>query len=71
MQDLLPNHPGRATTRFTNTFPIGTVLAGPIFGLAQEFGFRWAYVINTGLCGAVLAVLLMARPPERSATSTG
>jgi SET family sugar efflux transporter-like MFS transporter len=71
MQDMLPGHPGRATTMFTNSFPIGAVLAGPIFGLAQEFGFRWAYVINVGLCVTGLAVLLVARPPARSPASTG
>ncbi len=71
MQDMLPAHPGRATTMFTNSFPIGAVLAGPIFGLAQEFGFRWAYVINVGLCVAGLAVLLVARPAASSPTSPG
>ena len=71
MQDMLPSHPGRATTMFTNSFPIGSVLAGPIFGLAQEFGFRWAFVINLGLCVAGLGVLLVARPPARLPTPTG
>ena len=28
MQDMLPRSPGRATTLFTNTFPIGAMLAG-------------------------------------------
>ncbi len=63
MQDMLPGRPGRATTLFTNSFPIGAVLGGPIFGLAQEFGFRWAYVTNVVLCVGGLALLLAARPP--------
>lgn len=63
MQDLLPRQPGRATTLFTNTFPIGAILAGPLFGLAQHFGLRLAYGIGTGLCAAGLLILLIIRPP--------
>jgi SET family sugar efflux transporter-like MFS transporter len=59
VQDLLPAEPGRATTLFTNTFPIGSMLAGPLFGLAQNFGFRWAYAICTALCLAGLVVLVI------------
>ena len=50
MQDCCRGQPGRATTLFTNTFPIGAMLAGPLFGLAQHFGFRLAYAHGTGLC---------------------
>jgi SET family sugar efflux transporter-like MFS transporter len=57
VQDLLPAEPGRATTLFTNTFPIGAMLAGPLFGLAQHFGFRLAFAIATGLCLAGMIVL--------------
>jgi SET family sugar efflux transporter-like MFS transporter len=63
MQDMLPQHPGQATTLFTNSVPIGAVLAGPLFGLAQHFGFRLAYGIATVLCTAGLLVLLASRPP--------
>lgn len=62
MQGLLPRYPGRATTLYTNTFPIGAMLAGPLFGAAQHFGFRLAYVMGTALCVAGLLVLLMTRP---------
>ncbi|MFG1673721.1 sugar efflux transporter [Micromonospora sp. NPDC049282] len=62
VQDLLPGQPGRATTLFTNTFPIGAMLAGPLLGLATQVGFRWAYVMNVALCAAGLLVLLLARP---------
>lgn len=65
MQDMLPSQPGRATTLFTNSFPIGAILAGPLFGLAQRFGFRLAYVIGAALCALGLLILLMARPPAR------
>ncbi|HET6533770.1 MAG TPA: sugar efflux transporter [Actinoplanes sp.] len=63
VQDLLPAEPGRATTLFTNTFPIGSMLAGPMFGLAQNFGFRWAYAISTALClGGLLVLMSVPRP---------
>ncbi|WP_238016211.1 sugar efflux transporter [Dactylosporangium sp. AC04546] len=61
MQDLLPNEPGRATTLFTNTFPIGAMLAGPLFGVAQQFGFRLAFGMSTALCACGLLVLLAVR----------
>jgi SET family sugar efflux transporter-like MFS transporter len=58
VQDLMPAHPGRATTMVTNTFPIGQILAAPLFGLAQHFDFRLAYVFNLGLCVIGLALLI-------------
>lgn len=60
VQDLLPAEPGRATTLFTNTFPIGAMLAGPLFGLAQQFGFRLAFAIGSGLCLLGMLVLMTA-----------
>ena len=65
MQDMLPNRPGQATTLFTNSFPIGAMLAGPLFGLAQHVDFRLAYGMGTALCAAGLVVLLLTRPPGR------
>lgn len=58
VQDMMPRFPGRATTMFTNTFPLGNILAAPLFGLAQEHGFRWAFVMNLAL--SVLGLLLLA-----------
>jgi SET family sugar efflux transporter-like MFS transporter len=63
MQDMLPLQPGRATTLFTNSFPIGAILAGPLFGLTQHFGYQFAYVIGAALCAAGLLMLLVVRPP--------
>jgi MFS transporter, SET family, sugar efflux transporter len=68
MQDMLPRHPGRATTLFTNSFPIGAVLAGPLFGLAQHFGFRLAYGMATALCAAGLLLLVVVRPGKARPT---
>jgi len=60
-QDMLPEQPGRATTLFTNTFPIGAILAGPLFGVAQHFGYRSAFVMAAGLCTIGLLLLLRVR----------
>ncbi|MFD0519094.1 sugar efflux transporter [Paractinoplanes durhamensis] len=57
VQDMMPDHPGRATTMVTNTFPVSQILAAPLFGLAQHFGFRLAYGMNLGL--AVLGLILL------------
>jgi SET family sugar efflux transporter-like MFS transporter len=58
LQDMLPAEPGRATTLFTNTFPIGAMLAGPLFGISQHYGFRLAYAISAALC--LVGVLVLA-----------
>ncbi|GAB2579686.1 sugar efflux transporter SetB [Paractinoplanes abujensis] len=63
MQDLMPAHPGRATTMIANTFPLGQIIAAPAFGLAQQFGFRLAYGINLALC--VLGLLLILATRDR------
>ncbi|GIF43817.1 sugar efflux transporter [Actinoplanes xinjiangensis] len=61
-QDLMPHFPGRASTMFANTFPLGQILSAPLFGLAQEFGFRLAYGLNLGLTALGLLLLLAVRP---------
>lgn len=70
MQDMLPRHPGRATTLFANSFPIGAVLAGPLFGLSQHFGFRLAFGLNAVLCAAGLLLLLVVKPRPRPLPAT-
>ncbi|MEU4621067.1 sugar efflux transporter [Actinoplanes sp. NPDC023801] len=70
-QDLMPRHPGRASTMFANTFPIGQVLSAPLFGLAQEFGFRLAYGLNLGLTALGLVLLLVFRPPATRSPAPG
>jgi SET family sugar efflux transporter-like MFS transporter len=62
MQNMLPGHPGRATTLFTNSFPLGAMLAGPLFGLTQHFDdYRLAYRVCVGLCTAGLLLLVVVR----------
>ena len=68
VQDLMPAHPGRATTMVTNTYPLGQIVAAPLFGLAQHFDFRLAYAFNLVLCGAGLLLLIASgrvRPEPR------
>ncbi len=67
VQDLMPLQPGRATTLFTNTFPLGQILTAPLFGLAQEYGYRLAYVMNLILAALGLLLLVTARPSARPA----
>lgn len=61
VQDMMPGQAGRATTLFTNTFPIGAMLAGPLFGVAQKFDYRLAYAMCAGLCLLGLVFLVMIR----------
>ena len=61
MQDMLPQFPGRATTMFANTFPIGAVLAGPLFGIAQKFDYRLAYAMSAALCCLGIVLLVVTR----------
>jgi MFS transporter, SET family, sugar efflux transporter len=60
-QDLLPGYPGRATTMFTNTNRISAMVAGPIFGVVQHFGYRLAYGFGAGLCSTGLLVLVVSQ----------
>lgn len=61
VQEMLPRHPGRASTLFTNAFPAGQMMAGPILGVAQHVGYRAAYLAAAGLALTAFAVLKMAR----------
>ncbi|GAA0427173.1 sugar efflux transporter SetB [Actinoplanes capillaceus] len=65
VQDLMPEQPGRATTLFTNSFPIGQILAAPLFGLSQQYGFRLAFGINLALSAIGLVLLFLARSRRR------
>jgi len=69
VQNMLPGHPGRATTLFSNAFPLGAMLAGPLFGLAQHFGYRLSYWLCAALCTAGLLLLIVVRnerPPRHT-----
>jgi SET family sugar efflux transporter-like MFS transporter len=62
VQDMLPRQPGRASTLFSNAFPAGAVLAGPILGAAQHFGYRAAYMSGAVLTVVAFVLLFFARP---------
>ncbi|MFI6076782.1 sugar efflux transporter [Actinoplanes sp. NPDC051343] len=68
VQDMMPAEPGRATTLFTNTFPIGQIMAGPLLGLAQHTDYRWAYAMNFVMCLLGVLLLLATRPAARVST---
>ena len=63
VQDLMPGLPGRATTMFTNSNRIGAMLAGPLLGVAQHYGYRLAYGVGAGLCVTGLVLLALTRVP--------
>ncbi|MCO8275189.1 sugar efflux transporter [Actinoplanes sp. TRM 88003] len=69
MQELLPRQPGRASTLFTNAFPAGAMLAGPVLGLSQQVGYRTAYLTSAGLAVLALVLLLAARSSYSGQTS--
>jgi SET family sugar efflux transporter-like MFS transporter len=62
MQEQLPGRPGYATTLFTNTFPIGTAIAGSLTGISATIGYRPGFGIAAGLCATGFLLLLAARP---------
>lgn len=65
VQDMLPGRPGRASTLFSNAFPMGALLAAPVLGLAQEAGYRMPFVVAAVLCGVALVLLATARGKSR------
>lgn len=60
-QDLLPTRPGRASTLFANAFPIGSTLAAPLLGIAQQVGYRFGWVTAAILSVSGVALLLTRR----------
>ncbi len=62
VQDLLPSHPGRASTLYSNTFTCGMILAGPVLGIGAKAGYRISFIIAAGLSVAGLVLLNLGRP---------
>jgi SET family sugar efflux transporter-like MFS transporter len=69
VQELLPGEPGRAATLAGNAFPVAAILAGPLLGMAQHFGYRYAYAAGVVLCAAGLLLLLTTHRPARRLSS--
>lgn len=59
-QSLDPLRPGRATTLFTNTQILGSMVAGALVGVSQGLGFRWIYGFSLSMCVCGLVLLLVA-----------
>ncbi|GLY19797.1 sugar efflux transporter SetB [Kineosporia sp. NBRC 101677] len=62
VQDLVPSRPGHASTLFTSAGPVGAMLAGPILGAAQGFGYRETYLIGAALAAVAFVLFVLARP---------
>ncbi|HEX6342931.1 sugar efflux transporter [Umezawaea sp.] len=61
-QSLSPERPGHATTMFTNSATVATMLAGPLLALAQVLTYRTAYGMSLVMSVLGLALLLAVRP---------
>jgi SET family sugar efflux transporter-like MFS transporter len=70
VQELLPLHPGRASTLYSNTFIWGIIVASPVLGIGAKFGYRISFVVAAGLA-AVGFVLLTIGRPRRTALAVG
>jgi SET family sugar efflux transporter-like MFS transporter len=64
-QDLAPDRAGFATSLYANASRIGSMLAAPLLGLAQPFGYRSVFLVAALLCGA--GALLLASTSDRPA----
>ncbi|MER7283026.1 sugar efflux transporter [Dactylosporangium sp. NPDC000244] len=71
IQDMMPTRPGTATTLYTNTFPIGAMIAGSLLGVSAHFGYRSAFGLGAVLCAAGFVLLLATRPPRSPARPPG
>jgi len=64
-QSLSPERPGYATTMFTNSATVASMLAGPLLALAQVLTYRTAYGMSLAMSLIGLVLLLLARPRTR------
>lgn len=69
-QTLAPDRPGHASTLFSNTNTAGAMIAGPLLGAAQQFGFRTAYAMSLTMSVIALVFLVLARPKPQPALAT-
>jgi SET family sugar efflux transporter-like MFS transporter len=65
VQEFLPSQPGRASTLYSNTFPCGIILAGPLLGIGARFGYRVSFVAAIGLVAGGFVLLIAGRPSRR------
>lgn len=58
-QALAPDRPGFTTTLYTNTITLGAMIGGPLLGLAQQIGYRSAYLMCLVLSAIGLILLVV------------
>ena len=61
-QSLSPDRPGYATTMFTNSATVASMLAGPLLAVAQLLTYRTAYGMSLVMSVLGVGLLLLARP---------
>jgi len=61
-QSLSPDRPGHATTMFTNSATVATMLAGPLLAVAQVLTYRTAYGMSLVMSVLGLILLVLAKP---------
>jgi MFS transporter, SET family, sugar efflux transporter len=64
-QDLAPGRTGVATSLYSNTSKVSSMLAGPLLGLALHFGYREAFIACAVFCAAGAALLTAIRGDTR------
>lgn len=64
VQQMLPGQPGRASTLYSNTFPCGAMLAGPLLGAAVSHGYRVPYVFAVSLTVVGLGLIVTGSGPR-------
>ena len=70
VQDLLPLHPGRASTLYSNTFAWGMILACLALGIGAKLGYRVSFIIAAALSVAGLVLLTLGRPSAADSSRT-
>jgi SET family sugar efflux transporter-like MFS transporter len=58
-QALAPDRPGFTTTLYTNTITLGAMIGGPLLGLAQQIGYRSAYLMCLVISAIGLILLVV------------
>ena len=60
-QELAPGRAGFSTSLYSNTSKVSSMVAGPLVGLAHQFGYRSAFLGGAFLCVAGAAFLAVIR----------
>lgn len=69
-QQLAPGRAGFATSLYSNTSKLSSMIAGPLVGLAQQFGYRSAFLSGSFLCVAGAAFLAAIKDDSESVRAT-